>query len=427
MKPSARDAALLEIDRIPLPGWPTNTVRGLRRVDLADPRDIDLAERIATGVVKHLLTLRWKITQHSGRSLKSIDVVVQKILAVAQLQLDQMPRIAAATIVDEAVEQTKRLRLGRAAGFVNAVLRRAAEKRDEPIPTDGLDAIQRGVRLHSHPPELMRKLVDFFGEDRAIELAAHHNRPPPLLARLTRGTTIESLRSRGIDAVEHEQAGIVVLNDVRRETIREIVTAGLCQPQDATSAAVVEFLKVEPGQRVLDRCAGRGTKTRQIIESLGDAGSVLAVDSDEKRIASLIESVKSSSVQIETKAVAKLATLGPLPPFDRVLIDAPCSNSSVLARRAEARYRQTDHRLTKLIEIQRAILADTFDFVAPGGLLAYSTCSIWEEENQRQIDWVCDARPDFEPVEERTWHPNPTADARAYRDGGFVAILRRIG
>jgi 16S rRNA (cytosine967-C5)-methyltransferase len=111
--------------------------------------------------------------------------------------------------------------------------------------------------------------------------------------------------------------------------------------------------------------------------------------------------------------------------FDRILADVPCSNSGVLARRPEARYTQTPAALESLAKLQDRILSDSAPSVRPAGLLVYSTCSVWPEENRQRIDAFLQRHPDFELQHDQTTLPSFDSDPTRYRDGGYVAVLRR--
>jgi 16S rRNA (cytosine967-C5)-methyltransferase len=327
--------------------------------------------------------------------------------------------------VDDAVEQTKRVGPRGAAGFVNAILRKAAANRGQPPPADGGSAALQAEQLYSIPKDVFAKLAKLYGEADALAMSAGFNREPPTLARLIGETKIDAL---GTPALPHAAAGVVVLAEARRDTLAALADANLAQVQDATSVATIDALDVRPGQRVLDRCSGRGTKTRQILERVGPAGHVVAMDTSLDRLASLRATLKPAIAagMLRVVAAGEVAMLGDdQRPFDRVLIDAPCSNSGVLARRPEARYRQTPRDLREVATLQSTILADTADVVAPGGLLVYATCSIWPDENEATVERFLSRDGRFELLGQRSIAPAPAVDPTQYHDGGFTATLRR--
>jgi 16S rRNA (cytosine967-C5)-methyltransferase len=430
---SARDDALFELDRRLWPGWPPRLLRGRAPFHrdagaLRDPRDLALAEHIHIGVVKNLLLLQHLTAHYSGRSLKSIDPLVQKILAVGLYQLRFLTRIPASAAVNEAVEQAKRFGRAKAAGFVNAVLRKAAADPNPPLPDRATDPARYAEVVLSHPRSLFERYAAMLGVEDALRLCEHDNAEPPTIVRLGLGAAPADLQGEGVTVEPHEQPGLCVVHGARKATLAEWARVGVAQVQDTTAAAVVQQLRCELGQRVLDRCAGLGTKTIQLRDGVGEVGSVVAMDPNPERCNGLSELLGAR--QIANVAVHCAGLFGDVPElggatFDRALIDVPCSNSGVLARRPEARYGQRADSLGGLREIQDLILDDTADHVRPGGLMLYSTCSIWPEENERQVERFLRRRPDYALVKQHATTPSLDPEPTRYRDGGFFALLQR--
>ena len=433
---SARDLALYEIDRRDLPGWPAGAASFKRPPGVHDGRDLGLGEQIATGVVKNLLLLKDRIAHHAGRPVGRVDVLTQKVLAIGLYQLRALDRVPKQAAVSEAVEQAKRHRLGRAAGFVNAVLRKAADDpRSLPHAMNAADVAE----LHlSMPRPTFRSLAADLGEAAALDLARHALAEPPTLLRPSAGVSVADLTKAATSAVAfapHDQSPLLVVSGAKKPDFRRWAEAGLAQVQDATAAAVVDLLDVRPGMTALDRCCGLGTKTLQLVDRVGPTGRVVGIDPDGGRLAGLREVLQSRGVgNVALVRGRMLADLPPdaadaIPPggFDRVLVDAPCSNSGVLARRPEAKYHQSPAALASLVELQHAILDDTAPHVAPGGLMAYSTCSVWPAENAGVADAFLSRHPDFAEVSRASTLPAGADDPQKYRDGGFVAVMRRAG
>jgi len=428
----ARDLALLELDQRRLPGWPPELLRKtrFRRADKKmpeDERDRALAEQIVIGVIKNHLHLRHLISHYAGRSLKSIDPLTQKILSIGLYQLRFLERIPASAAVNEAVEQAKRIGLQRAAGFVNAVLRKAAREPQAP-PSDGLaNPAGYAELVLSHPRELFEKLATLVGSENAIRICEHNNRQAPTIVRLFSGRTQTDLAASGIEVQPHEDPGMSVVA-APLPVLKDWAERGIAQVQDPTAASVVSALQIKSGQRLLDRCCGLGTKTLQMRDLLGESGEILAVDRSEERCR-VLQSLLARR-HIGNVAVRRLEMLSELPaeeirPFDGILIDAPCSNSGVLARRPEARYAQGPTALRSVLRLQMRILDDTAAHLRPGGRLVYSTCSFWPQENERQVAAFIARNAQYRLLEQCTTLPSLDRDERLYHDGGYVALLTR--
>jgi 16S rRNA (cytosine967-C5)-methyltransferase len=425
---TGRDYALFLLDSKHLPGWPAGSLRRGKREAPADSRDLALAEQIAVGVTKNLLLLQHHIEHYSGKPPAQIDPLVRKILAIGLYQLEFLDRVPASAAVDEAVKQAKRVGRARAAGMVNAVLRNATRRPPPPLPDPRIDPRGFAQVALSHPAKLYTELAELLGADRALEMCKHNNAQPPTLVRLFAGVNAGMLAAPGVEIVPHQRSGMLVVQGARQELLGRWARQGLAQPQDATAAAVVDFLNLGPGQIVLDRCAGLGTKTLQIQERIGAGGRVVAVDSSSARcqgLRRLLSERRIDNVTVfETGDMSGIANeIGTR--FDRILIDAPCSNSGVLARRPEAKYSWQRHCL---VMVQKRILHDTADHLSAGGRMVYSTCSIWPAENERQIEDFLAGHPRFKLVEQHTTLPSfQTADPAQYHDGGYVAVLEIAG
>jgi 16S rRNA (cytosine967-C5)-methyltransferase len=428
-KPSSRDYALTLLDRTPLPGWRVNRLRK-KIAPPTDPRDLGLAEQIRVGVIKNFGLLEFLLDHYAKRSDR-IEALVRKIIVVGLYQLRFLTRIPASAAVDEAVEQARRLGHPHAAGFVNAVLRRATREPDVPLPRLEDDPQRYAWIVLSHPAEFFQKLVELLGVEQAIQFCEHDNIEPPTIVRLFRARTLDDLKVERINVTPHEQPGMYVAEHAKRATFANWASQGIAQVQDPTAAGVVDHLDLQPAQQVLDRCAGLGTKTMQIRDIVGDDGWVMAVDPSEPRCKGLRALLKARTIEnvavVQTPLLRQVVEIKPRS-FDRILVDVPCSNSGVLARRPEARYAQMPEALESLATLQDQIMDDTADYLRPGGLMIYSTCSVWPQENEQRVERFIQSHHDYEQVDSpHVTLPSLSTNPASYHDGGFFAVLRRRG
>ena len=297
---------------------------------------------------------------------------------------------------------------------------------DVELPNERLDPVAYMTTVLSHPPDVVERLIASYGIDEALRICRHDQCEPPIVVRLFPHATVDQLAVDGVTITPHENRGLYVVDGATRAILSQWATDGVAQAQDATSSSTVGSLEVRPGQWVLDRCAGRGTKTIQLQALVGPSGGVVALDPAAPRIEDLRASLVAR--RIENVAVHPSATLEEAGlngrRFDRVLVDAPCSNSGVFARRHEARYRQSRSMLRSVAHLQRKILDDTAPATELGGLLAYSTCSIWPEENQRVAAEFATRHPQYVLINEKVILPSSDATS-TYRDGGYVAVFER--
>jgi 16S rRNA (cytosine967-C5)-methyltransferase len=447
---SPRDRALLRLDAARLPGWRSGCIRAHPDEELPNSREAALAEALYVGTVKMLLPLRFRIAHHAGKPLKAIDELVQKILALAAWQLTGMDHIPAAVAVDQAVEQCRRFGRARAAGFVNAVLRNFG-RQPGPVLAETRPLPEKLELTFGLPRGLSALLIDEHGPDAAARLAWHANLTPPTLLRLFSGVTADDCRRAlgadgdDIELLPHQQSGTLVARRARREHYQLLAELGLAQVQDATASAALEFAELRPGLSVLDRCAGNGTKTLHLRDLVGERGTLHAIEPDPRRcqrLLSICAARKLTNIAVHTASLLRETTIDPATRFDRVLLDVPCSNSGVLARRPEARFHPppvVGSSAQSLLKLQSDLLADTAGSVAVGGLLIYSTCSVWKSENQDQVRSFLDRDHRFllrvdrlalpsaldTPADPAKPSSSQTFDPSTYHDGGYIAVLVR--
>lgn len=393
--------------------------------DGLDDRDASLARAIDGAVHRRWVTLR-AVTDHFTKP-RRVDDQVQAILMVGAAQLLLLDRLPDHAVIHQAVEWIRHgAKKPKATGYVNAVLRRIADLRVELMPEGDPTSSDQLVRSDgtawrlatsiipnlatqtSFPGACWAMMVDAIGEADAGSVAIGSIAKPPIL--LTGSDplpdVLEPHEQRGFGVLPEGQAPGALLSD--HPDLRV---------QDPTSAAALELARdLRPG-RILDQCAGRGTKTRQMLAMFPDAQITATEPNSERR--SLLQSSLGDRI-----AILEPGGEGPSEPFDLVLADVPCSNSGVLARRPEARYRLDEAHRNSVVELQRQILGESLGVVSSGGHVLYATCSIDPAENQAQTRWL-EGRG-LALVAERSALPTgrPGSPPSTWRDGGYAALLR---
>ncbi|MCU0670306.1 MAG: methyltransferase domain-containing protein [Myxococcota bacterium] len=261
----------------------------------------------------------------------------------------------------------------------------------------------------SFPRWIAERWVAAFGPDEAAALAAASNAAPPrtLRANRTRGSRdalLAELRTRFPDATACRFAPDGISLGLRGDPIADVAfREGRMTVQDEASQLVVELLDPQPGERVLDACAAPGAKATAIAERVGAAGRVIAMDRHPRRLALVARDAERLGLDciaafvVDASAPA-LAGLEDDAPFDRILVDAPCSGLGSLRRNPDARWRVQPEAIEALAAEQRAILAAVLPRLRRGGTLVYSTCTLTIEENESVASWLLAHAPDLRRV-----------------------------
>ncbi|MHC4984812.1 MAG: transcription antitermination factor NusB [Planctomycetota bacterium] len=437
-----------------------NVTAALRRLlaqhELA-PADRGLARELALGVVRRRGTLETVIKAFLKRPGQQVQSPIQEILLVALYQILFCQRIPDFAAVNEAVERTVAAGRHGQRGFVNAVLRgiaRAIGPVEEGTVPRARNTIPVGPRMfrvldrevfadpkaepveylagaYSLPAELGRRWLSQAGGELqpVIAWATHANIPAPLIARVNRmkasvDQTLAALGEQEVEAVRHANGQSVVFTDYCDVTALTAFRNGWIQPQDASATDVILACDVGPGKTVLDFCAAPGTKTTHLADRMGDQGQIVALDVSDDKLQRITDNCSRMGFGcVRTVAAERLGEL-PLGEFDLVLADVPCSNTGVLSRRAEARWRFGSKSLGRLIGDQKAILAAAVQFVRRGGQLVYSTCSLEVEECHDMANFAAE-RLGVSLVSEKLTRPGGVGDPAQWRDGGYYAIFRR--
>jgi 16S rRNA (cytosine967-C5)-methyltransferase len=401
--------------------------------------DRALITEIVYGVVRWRRVLEW-ITARFVR--RDPGAALLPYLWVGLYQVVLMNRVVGYAAVHETVEAAKQRaaadgqRAGAQAGFVNAVLRRA--QRERAALRRALSGQPLGVRL-SHPDILVERWVRRFGHSDTVKLCRWNNARANVTLRVRPPHTDPAAFCR-ILAEEHVSAAPHRFDPRRFVTLRRVPAApappvaalpgfleGWFLAQDPSTACAVDLLDPQPGERILDACAAPGGKTDAVAGRMQGRGELVAFEVHRDRLDRLTENLARLGWDTFVQARQADATLAAdwrraagETPFDRILLDVPCTNTGVLRRRADARWRFSEERLAALTALQRSLLDTAAMFLRPGGLLVYSTCSLEPEENTQQIAAWLEAHPAFRHEEQVLLFP-PVSRT----DGAFAAALRR--
>jgi 16S rRNA (cytosine967-C5)-methyltransferase len=341
-----------------------------------DERDMALARAIATAAFRRLGTIRQAIASRLSRELpRRAAGAVEPMLIVgaAQILLLDVPDHAA---VDAAVEIAKgEKHTAPFAGLVNAILRKIAAARAD---------ILAGDPLADTPAWLAERWLRFYGHDTTHAIAAAHRLEPPLDISVK---TEPSFWAERLDGVLLPTGSIRLRGHAAIPTLPGYAQ-GEWWVQDAAAALPARLLAVKPGERVADLCAAPGGKTAQLAAAGAD---VLAVDRSAQRLKRLVANMARLKLEVRVRVADALAL--DEPPFDAILLDAPCMATGTIRRHPDVAWTKTPEDLRKLAALQRRLLDKAASLLKPGGRLVYSVCSLEPEEGEQQINEVLARMP----------------------------------
>lgn len=382
---NARQAALDALTRCRRDGaWSGDTLDAIIKSAALDRRDAALASRLCLGVLQNDRLCDFYIGCYCTGKL---EPTVRDILRLGVYQLLFLDRVPHRAAVSETVELCRTNRCDRAAGLVNAVLRRVAENRETlpPIPGEGT-----GEYLsikYSHPRWLCDDLIEKKGYAFAEAFLQKNNEPPKLFLQVNTlkveaADYVRALERAEIPFREMEPAGCIELDGGLAPALPGF-EEGLFYVQDRAARLAVEIAAPEPGMRVLDACSCPGGKSFAAAIRMRNSGSILSCDIHEKKLKRLENgAVRLGIGMIGTKAMdARVFDPALEAAFDLVIADVPCSGLGVIAKKPEIRAKDPA-TLRGLPEIQYAILENLSRYVKPGGALLYSTCTILSGENE---------------------------------------------
>ena len=367
-----------------------------------DERDQGLLRELVMGSLRWLRRLDHVISTASSRAFDQIEPALHSPLRIAAYQLLFLDRVPAHAAVHEAVEQAHQLTHRGGASFVNGVLRRIArESRLEDWPVKEADPVRRLAIEKSHPDFLVARWLERFGRERTMELMEANNRPKPmqLLAFRDRGgreLLAETLIDEGleVEAASLSRLGLTVRrgNPLTTAAFRR----GDFYIQDEASQAAALMPPPRPGERIFDAAAAPGGKSFSLLAHEPTV-RITAADVALPRIGVL----RSNLRRLRRELPLLVADAGVPPfakPFDRVILDLPCSGTGTLRRHPELKWRISEGEIGRLKRQALRLLEGGAPHVAPGGLLVAITCSLEREENEDIVARFLETRPEFTSV-----------------------------
>jgi 16S rRNA (cytosine967-C5)-methyltransferase len=374
-------------------------------IQKVDARDGALLQELCYGTLRHFVALDLILGQLMEKPIKAKETEVKALLLSALYQIRDM-RTPPHAAVNETVAAVKVLKKDWARGLVNGVLRQYLRRRtevDKAITHPGFN--------HMHPSWLADQLNSDWPDHAAAIMTANNLRPPMCLrvniGKVSREQYLSQLRQHDMTAhpAPYSTVGIYLEKPCNVQELPGF-TEGLVSVQDEAAQLCATLLDLRPGQRVLDACSAPGGKAGHLLENEPGLSSLVAMDVDGHRL----EKVKDNLERLQLRAELVEADAGDIDswwdgqPFDRILLDAPCSATGVIRRHPDIKLLRQPEDIVKLSLLQAELLAALWSTLQPGGKLLYATCSVLAAENDAVLEQFIATRKDCRPLPlETSW------------------------
>ncbi len=380
--------------------WSEGYLRNEIRASGLSERDASLATAITNGVLQNMLYIDYYISKFSSIKINKISPGILDVLRISVYQILFLDRVPDSAVVNDAVYRANRSN-ARAAGFVNAILRKISASKDSlPEITGDRDDVL-SVK-YSHPRWLIHMLSDIYGIVETEKIISSNNEPAPICARVnllktTQDELFDILREEGVLVSAGNTENSIILKETGNIEKLKSFKDGLFYIQDASSQIAASIVNARPGMCVLDACAAPGGKSFLLATDMENTGEVISCDIYEHKLRLIENGAERLGIKnIRTKLCdASVFNDEFDASFDAVLADVPCSGLGIIRKKPDIRYKDEDS-LKELPSIQFAILQNVSSYVKPGGKLVYSTCTILPRENSDVVKRFLGENSSFE-------------------------------
>ena len=374
----------------------------LEKYQYLPKHDRAFISRVTEGTLENLIQIDYVIECFSKVPIYNMKPLIRNLLRMSVYQLKYMDNIPDSAVVNEAVRLAQKRGFYNLKGFVNGVLRAAAREMDSiTYPSADANPIEYLSVRYSMPQWILKKWMDQFSFEEVEKVCASFQEEEPVTVRLrtdrvSKEQIIASLESEGVTCEQHPYLDYALrLSDFNYLQALTAFRNGWIYVQDVSSMLVAEVAAPNWGDHCIDVCAAPGGKSTHIADKLKGSGYVEARDKSEDKVMMMQENIDRLGI-INMVAALKDATVFDQNSFHRadiVLCDVPCSGLGVIGRKQDIRYRMNPTRQEELVRIQRRILSVAQNYVKPGGVLIYSTCTIGADENQMNLKYFLENFP----------------------------------
>jgi len=358
------------------------------------------------GVIRWREKLDWVIRHFSKILIEKIELETLNILRLGLYQILFLSRTPSSAAVNESVELAKRFRGKGGAGFVNAVLRSAIRQKDEiRYPDIHEDPVLHLSVVQSHPLWLVQRWVREMGVEETLQICMFNNQISPLTLRtntlkINRKGLLEKLKEEELSPIPtaYSEEGIKLQHPPPTSEL-PFLRKGLAIIQDEASQLVASILNPKPGEQILDACAAPGGKATHMAQKMENQGNIYALDLSKGKLDLIEELRERLGIRIVKTIKGDASKFLSFPQgmkFDRILADVPCSGFGTLRRNPDLKWRKGEVDIQRMSELQFSILRNLSRYVKEGGVLIYSTCTVFREENEDVVEKFLKGHSEFQ-------------------------------
>lgn len=353
--------------------------------------------RLVDGTIEYMLQMDYIIDQFSKTKVRKMKPFIRNLLRMSVYQIKYMASVPDSAVCNEAVKIAKRHKFAQLSGFVNGVLRNIARN---------IDTVEFGdlCTKYSMPQWIVDRFVAAYGGKKAEQILESFQQESTIsirtnLMKCTPAQLKHRLEDEGVTVKEVPELDYAfIISDFDYLNGLSAFKDGLFYVQDISSMMVAQAASPKPGDNVIDVCAAPGGKSTHIAELLNGTGHVQARDINDYKVDMIEENIQRHGLDNMTACVMDATEYDEASKesADILICDLPCSGLGVLGRKKDIRYKMSPQSLTELVDLQRQILDTVHTYVKPGGTLIYSTCTIDEDENEKNVQWFTGRYPEFE-------------------------------
>jgi len=424
-----RESALRALYEIDINNSFTNTELSTSLNNVSDSRDRALLTELIYGVVKNRLRLDYIVSAFSKVKLKKISPWVLNILRLGIYQILFLDKIPDSAACNESVKLARKYSNKGGTGFVNGLLRSVARSKEEIVFPDKNDDIIKYFSVeYSYPEWMVKKILSQYGEEKTEKFLSESNKSHGVYVRVNALKTdeehlIKCFNEFGVTVsiVKESKNLLYVTGNIDLTKLREY-KEGMFSLQNISSKRAIDVLNPKKGELIMDLCAAPGGKSCAAAEFMENTGEIFSFDIYPHKTELIEKSAKRLSIDI-IKTECRDASVYNKEfeeKADKVIIDAPCSGIGTIHKKPDIKWSRSEGDISELSEIQKKILSAASLYPKKGGVILYSTCTIFEEENEKNISWFLTEHTDYEKLYEEQILTGEKGET-----GFYICILQR--